>query len=226
MNRLILYTVSVVFFIATASFFRIKFEAFTKAMSQVGRQKIIKEEKKSDRPAETIKGQPAIQNEATSPQDPVGQSLMPSELPVSSLEDSKIKMMTSDFTYDPSGRRDPFKPYLQFKKEEIKTVSSDKQPGDKVDKEQRTLFAPVQAESDSIEGYPLDDLKLVGIVWEVHDPKAMVKAPSNKVFLLHKQSRIGRNNGYVASIREGEIVVVEIASDGKTPSTRVISLQK
>jgi type IV pilus assembly protein PilP len=33
--------------------------------------------------------------------------------------------------------------------------------------------------------------------------------PTNTVHIIGKNERIGRNNGYIAMIREGEVVIVE-----------------
>ena len=46
-------------------------------------------------------------------------------------------------------------------------------------------------------------------MWDVKNPKAMFIDPNNTVHVIGVDERIGRNNGYVAVIREGEVVVVE-----------------
>ncbi len=112
------------------------------------------------------------------------------------------------FYYEPEGKRDPFRSFFV---EEIPTT-----PGG--------VAAPV----DSLQAYDLSQLKVVAILWNVGDPKALIRSPSGKLFMVRslEKSKIGRNKGYVASIREGEVVVFELSQDGKTPATRILALQK
>ncbi len=120
-------------------------------------------------------------------------------------------LTNQDFIYDPSGKRDPFKAFITDFQDTIANSATDK---------------PATGEKESVENYDLGQLKLVGVLWDVPIPKAMIQSPSGKVFLIKKQSKIGRNKGFVGVIRESEIVVFELSQDGKTPSTRLMSLQK
>jgi type IV pilus assembly protein PilP len=110
-----------------------------------------------------------------------------------------------DYTYAPQGKRDPFAPF----------------EGGEVGADAATLgpLFPLQK-------YDLDQLKLVGIIWEVKKPKAMVVDPTGNSHVVGINDRIGRNNGYVARIRQGEIVIVESYKEkGKTNyQTQVMKL--
>lgn len=77
-----------------------------------------------------------------------------------------------------------------------------------------------------LERFELDELKLVGILWDVKAPKAMIIDPQGEVHIIGKDDRIGRKRGYIAVIREGEVVVVETTSfNGEnTYSTRVLRI--
>lgn len=88
------------------------------------------------------------------------------------------------YIYDPSGRRDPFKPFIP----EV----TEKPPGESV-----------VVSSDPLQTFDLSQYKLIGIVWDVKTPRAMVRDPQGKLFTLKKDVKIGRNNGFVSSIREG-----------------------
>lgn len=89
------------------------------------------------------------------------------------------------YNYDPRGRRDPF----------VKI-------GDYAKGQQLRPLMP-------LERFELEDIKLIGIIWDVQSPKAMFMDPESQVYMLSKNQRIGRNQGYIAVIREGEVVVVE-----------------
>ena len=112
--------------------------------------------------------------------------------------------MEGVFNYDPIGKRDPFKPY--------KSVLNGKD-GD---------------QSDPLLRFELDQLKVVGILWEVSRPRAMIQDPSGQIHVVIKNSKIGRNEGFVATIREGQIVVVETdySSGVAIREPRVLELKK
>jgi type IV pilus assembly protein PilP len=92
------------------------------------------------------------------------------------------------FIYDTVNRRDPFQPYSEF--------------------EPSTETGTGQALS-AAQKFELDQLKLVGIMWDVKDPRAMFLDPDKQVLVLGRDEGIGNHNGYIAAIREGEVVVVE-----------------
>ena len=120
------------------------------------------------------------------------------------------------YTYDPTGRRDPFRPFGQFGPKVLQAIQV---PG-------ANGASPVMS-SEPLQQYDLSQLKVVGIVWEIRNPKAMVQDPLGKLHLVLKESKIGRNNGFVAAIREGEVIVVEptVSEDGmQTANTRVMTL--
>lgn len=79
-----------------------------------------------------------------------------------------------------------------------------------------------------LERYDLNELKLVGIMWDIHAPKAMLVDPQGEVHVLGKDDRIGRKRGYIAVIREGEVVVVETSNfNGEnTYATRVMRIDR
>ena len=110
-------------------------------------------------------------------------------------------------TYDPESRRDPFKAF--------RAVRPVIEPGSKVNIE------PLQR-------YEIEKLQVVGILWDVRTPRAMLKDPEGAVHTIVKNSKVGRNEGFVAAIREGEVVVVEtLYDDGKVlKETRVMELSK
>lgn len=115
------------------------------------------------------------------------------------------------YTYDPTGRRDPFKPYRTYRPAPT-TVNP----------------ARVVDESDPLQRWDLDRFNVVAIMWEIRHPKAMVKDPDGKMFMIGKSTKIGRNSGQVVAIREGEVVVVEnIENEGVlTKEVKILELKK
>jgi type IV pilus assembly protein PilP len=101
---------------------------------------------------------------------------------------SELEGFLEPFIYDIVNRRDPFQAFAEF------VPADDAGP-------QRPL-SPAQR-------FDLDQLQLIGIMWDVKDPKAMFVDPEKEVLVLGRDESIGNRNGYIAAIREGEVVVVE-----------------
>lgn len=62
---------------------------------------------------------------------------------------------------------------------------------------------------EAIRRYPLRNYTLVGIIFDVENPKAMVKDQENNMHLLTKNQRIGNQEGLIVKIERGELVVEE-----------------
>ena len=99
---------------------------------------------------------------------------------------SELEGFLEPFIYDMVNRRDPFQAWAEYVAPEGPSKP----------------LSPAQR-------FDLDQLSLVGILWDVKDPKAMFMDPDNEVIVLGRDEGIGNKNGYIASIREGEVVVVE-----------------
>ncbi len=79
-----------------------------------------------------------------------------------------------------------------------------------------------------LERFEVDELKLLAIMWDVKSPRAMVMDPNKEIHIVGKDDRIGRRKGYIATIREGEIVIVETSEfNGEAVySTRIMQITK
>ncbi|HRO66613.1 MAG TPA: pilus assembly protein PilP [Pseudobdellovibrionaceae bacterium] len=110
------------------------------------------------------------------------------------------------YVYDPTGRRDPFRPYRMIRSGRAATGP---------------IIEPLQT-------YDIDQLSVAGILWEVRAPRALVKDSDGNLHTVVKNTKIGRNNGYVAAIREGEVIVIEtLEEDGKSyKRTKVLEFKK
>ena len=144
---------------------------------------------------------PPQQQQPQFPQENVGDGATAAPVPMQTAH-------PDDYFYDPTGKRDPFKP---FRAAVIPSAGQ----------KQTAALEPLQK-------YELDRLQIIGILWEVRTPRAMVRDPDGIVHTVVKNTRIGRNEGYVAAIREGEIVVIETRyEDGKpVKEPRVLEFRK
>ena len=100
---------------------------------------------------------------------------------------AQLEGFLEPFIYDMINRRDPFLPYSDF----IPVTDGPVRP-----------TSPAQR-------FSLDELRLVAVMWDVKEPKAMFLDPKSEVLTLGRDESIGNRNGYIAAIREGEVVVVE-----------------
>ena len=123
-----------------------------------------------------------------------------------------LKKFLRQYEYPLEGRRDPFQPVTLSLKNQIAASKGS---------EGSSPLQPLQR-------FDLDQLDLLGIIWNVNKPKAMIKDPSGKVHFVSKEAKVGRNNGYIARIREGELVIVESFKDRNKTfyQTRVVKIKK
>ena len=94
--------------------------------------------------------------------------------------------------------RDPFRKPLYILELEEKSL-----------KPQRTEEVRIDDKIEAIRRWPLRDYRLVGVIWDVRNPKAMIVDPSNTMHLLKRNYRIGDKDGIISTISEGTITVIQ-----------------
>lgn len=102
--------------------------------------------------------------------------------------------------YNPAGRRDPFRPFTLDIHPEI-----------------RTQLTPLQR-------YELGQLTVVGTVWDLSPPRAMVEDSSGMGYIVTLGTPIGRNGGVVTGIEPERVIVEERVLDfyGKEQVNRIV----
>jgi type IV pilus assembly protein PilP len=147
---------------------------------------------------------PAVDPEATNPESAPTDPATPAP---QGAAYSELEGFLEPFIYDVVNRRDPFIAYAEYVPPDANTPSRPLSPAQR---------------------YDLDQLHLVGVMWDVKDPKAMFLDPEKEVLILGRDEGIGNRNGYIASIREGEVVVVEATRKrGDTIyKTRVLRIER
>jgi len=93
--------------------------------------------------------------------------------------------------FSTAGKRDPFRPF---------TLST------------RTNSRPRESLSP-LERYDLGQLRLVGIVWHVKEPTAMIEDSVGLGYIVKVGTPIGANEGTVTAIKPNEIVIEETYVD-------------
>lgn len=92
--------------------------------------------------------------------------------------------------YDSAGKRDPFKPFLKL-----------------ID----IPVGPSPVVRPPIQRYPLNQFRIVGIVWIGNQPQAMVVDPEANTYFLGVGDKIGDKEGEILEVRESGLLVQETA---------------
>lgn len=100
-----------------------------------------------------------------------------------------------------SARRDPFRlPQYLINKITAKSLSPLAQL------EPQTIDDRIEP----IRRWDTREYTLVGIIWEVKNPKALLRDIQSRVHVIRINDKVGNQNGAVTSIREGAITVTEL----------------
>jgi Tfp pilus assembly protein PilP len=121
---------------------------------------------------------------------------------VALLPNAARRVATAGYVYDPTGKPDPFRPFIM-------ETSRPKEVAEQ-------LLQPLQR-------YEISQLKLVAIIWGAEAPMAMVEDNAGKGFIISKGSCIGKNDGRVTEILQNELVITEQSSNvfGETKTKEI-----
>lgn len=161
--------------------------------------------------SEVPSGAAAPEPSAVPPSAPAAAEATPPPVPGSSSSEGSAFFLPKDgYTYDPTGKRDPFKVFKILRSA----------GGDRINADPESM--------EPLQRWDLDRLQVVGILWDVRKPRAMVRDPDGVVYTVTKNSKMGRNEGFVAVIREGELVVIETRFEegNAVKEPRVLELKK
>jgi Tfp pilus assembly protein PilP len=104
-------------------------------------------------------------------------------------EPAKAVEPSDDAPYDPAGRRDPFRP---------PRASSLSHAGD--------MRTP-------LERYEIGQLRVVAVIYDTHEPRAVVEDDEGLGYIVKVGTRIGANGGQVQTIERGRLLVREDSVD-------------
>jgi type IV pilus assembly protein PilP len=94
------------------------------------------------------------------------------------------------YHYDPTDKVDPFKSYIK-----------------------RQITLDNTAESSPLERFDLSQLTVMGIIWGVDEPRALVRDPTGKGYIVRTGTPIGKNKGRILRIEDNKVVVKETYLD-------------
>ena len=91
--------------------------------------------------------------------------------------------------YSPTGKRDPFKPFIKIVEKEVKPEIGKSLP--------------------PLRRYSLEQFRLVGIMSAGQQFKAMIVDPEKNTYVLGVGDEIGNKNGKIVEVRDNSILVEE-----------------
>jgi Tfp pilus assembly protein PilP len=99
---------------------------------------------------------------------------------------------TDGYTYDPTGKRDPFRSF-EWEQLKLEMLSGDAR--------------------GPLEQFDVAQLSVVGVVWKNNNARALVQDPSGMTYVVAEGARIGKNEGRVIEIADNLVVVKETYVD-------------
>jgi type IV pilus assembly protein PilP len=121
-------------------------------------------------------------------------------------EKKEEKKEDAEYSYNPAGKPDPFKPFIQL----ASTRGT------------RTALTPLQK-------FDISQLKLVAIISAPEGNIALVEDVTGKGYFLKKGTWIGKNDGKVTKILKDKVIIEEVYQDifGQTKTNEIsLSLHK
>lgn len=95
-----------------------------------------------------------------------------------------------DYVYDPLGKRDPFRSFVLDRLKEL-----------------------AAATKGPLEQFDLNQLNVLGVVWETNQRRALVADPSGQAYIVREGDPIGTNDGRVIRIDDNLMLVRETYVD-------------
>ena len=105
-----------------------------------------------------------------------------------------------NFIYSASDLRDPFEAAFEVDENESGSANS--------------LRPNIERPKEALEHFPLDTLRMVGILEQRDQVWGLIKDPQNLVHRVQVGNYAGQNEGQIISVTENQIDFVEIVPDG------------
>jgi len=142
-------------------------------------------------PSVTLEGKSVKEKSVREPQE------------ITAEKEEGINKEVVKYSYNPKGKKDPFKPFFS-------TAPVDK------NKKRSGKLTPLQK-------YKLGQLKLAGIIWGIRSNIAMVEDSTSRGYILKRGTLVGENEGRVIKITKDKVIIKQIHTDyfGRIKTKRV-----
>ena len=115
--------------------------------------------------------------------------------PAPTLQAAAVEEPEEEYRYDPTGKPDPFRSFI---KREIE-------------------LGP--AVTTPLERFDLSQLEVTAIIWGTDRPRALVRDPAGKGYVVQAGTAIGKNKGRVIEILDNMVLVKETYVDFRDRAT-------
>ena len=105
---------------------------------------------------------------------------------------SGVAQIESGYSYDPIGKRDPFRSFIWDRQDKLEQEMADAGP---------------------LGQFDLSQLEVVAVVWATGNARALVEDPSGESYIVGEGAAIGKNRGHVISIGDNTVLVKETYVD-------------
>ena len=105
---------------------------------------------------------------------------------------SGVAQIETGYTYDPTGKRDPFRSFIWDRQDKL---------------------AAEMADAGPLGQFDLSQLEVVAVVWATGNARALIEDPSGESYIVAKGAAIGKNRGHVISIGDNTVIVKETYVD-------------
>jgi type IV pilus assembly protein PilP len=112
----------------------------------------------------------------------------PSPAPAALQAEAESATSTAEYRYDPTDKRDPFRSF-------VRTIESEE-----------GLETP-------LERFDLTQLTVTAIVWGVDPPRALLRDPAGKGYIVVEGTVVGKNKGRIIAIEDNLVRVKETYVD-------------
>jgi type IV pilus assembly protein PilP len=138
---------------------------------------------------------------------PVAQGIGPPGKPPATPPLPQVQQQEEVYHYNPEGRIDPFKPFIDLE------AAAKKKAG-------QTKVLPL----NPLQRLGIEQFKLVGVIEDSRGRRAMVQDATGKFYSLVQGTPIGLNKGRVAKILKDSVIVNEkvVTDEGKIQSRNQI----
>ncbi|KAF0191715.1 MAG: type IV pilus assembly protein PilP [Gammaproteobacteria bacterium] len=104
--------------------------------------------------------------------------------------------------YGLEGQRDPFTPSVLRKPDQVAASTG------------QGLQPDLTRRKEALEDFPLDSLKMAGVLESGNQRWAIITAPDGVIYRVRNGNYIGQNNGKIVEVTEQKMSVTEIVPDG------------
>ena len=114
--------------------------------------------------------------------------------PVAAIQEAVAEPL-EEYRYDPTGKPDPFRSFV------LRTDELD------------------EGVTTPLERFDLSQLEVTAIIWKSERPRALIRDPAGKAYIVSEGTPIGKNKGRIVSIVDNAVLVKETYVDFRDRAT-------